>query len=230
MVNIFYIPSRFIIWLIGWNYITPDVLYKLSNKESLVIVFSHTSYYDFFILLLYMLAYPTELSHFKVLIAPKYFNKFKPILERFGAISSTPLENKNGGSIERIVNILDNCRPFAFLISPKGSIKKLEWRTGYYHIAQKLKVDFRVVGVDYETKSVCASNKISYLNDEPTIKSQLYNELRNIVPLYPEAEVVEIRKYNPEKVSVINIKSFINKIIFGCGCGCLIVFLIVFFE
>lgn len=193
-----------ILYTLGWNLIDLDVLARLTKNNRSVIVFSHTSYIDFYILLMYLLAYPIELVPVRMLVKPDPFFYMGWILRHFGAIPATRVEDKNGGAVVRIVEELKQSPACYFLISPKGTIVKREWRSGYYHIAQLLQAPLLVAGLDYEKKCVSVSTDISYDTCEDTIESFLKKQLESIVPLYPEDEVVSIRKHNISKRTVVN--------------------------
>ena len=91
-----------------------------------------------------------------------------------------------------------------FLISPKGSILKKDWKSGYYYISKQINVPIIAVGLDYEQKTIYIGKPIDNQLDEPIIKNKLYHDLSKIVPLYPEQENMMIRKHNYNNVSVIS--------------------------
>lgn len=192
--------AKFILVFMGWNLISHDVLQKLRKSKRSVIVFSHTSYFDFYILILYLLAYPRELKSVKTLVKPQPFKHFGWILRRFGAIPATKVDDKNGGAVNRITNELKHLDSFMFLISPKGSILKREWRSGYYHIAKQLNVPLKVAGLDYETQKIIVSDEIDSNKSESDIESFLKDELKEIVPLFPKEEVVDVRPYKHTRI------------------------------
>lgn len=89
---------------------------------------------------------------------------------------------------------------FNLLICPKGTILKKKWRTGYYHIAKELNVPILVGGMDYNLKKVVLfdiEQHDSIENTERSVKLQL----ANIVPLYPECEVVDIRDHSYRSIA-----------------------------
>lgn len=193
--------TRFILSLLGWKPLSLDNINKLAEHDRMVFVFSHTSYADFYILLLYLLSYPNELANIRTLVKPQPFKYFGWLLRRLGAIPATKLEDSNGGSVNRIVAELDSSAKFTFLISPKGSIVRREWRSGYYHIVKSLNAELRVVGLDYEKHCVIMSDCINPTGkEEKEIKEFLYEKLAEIVPLYPDQEVVTIRPHGVRSI------------------------------
>ncbi|MCJ7636569.1 MAG: hypothetical protein MUO21_03685, partial [Nitrososphaeraceae archaeon] len=176
----------------------------------------HTTYVDFYILLLYLCAYQKELGHLKTLIKPQPFRYAGRFLRWLGGISATSINDKNGGAVDRIVNELSRFDKFGFLISPKGTIVKSQWRSGYYSIAKQLnlkyKIYFIVAGADYEKKCIIASKQVLFDSDETIIREKLQKKLSKIVPLVPSDEIVPIRKHNPNKVSSIDLRRFCSVI------------------
>lgn len=185
----------------GWKCIPSDKLISINNYNYLVCVFSHTSFYDFMLMLIYYFAHP-ELN-LKTLISPHYYH---PLFKYIGGIPATSIDTRNGGKLNSIVEEIKQYPVAQFLISPKGSILKREWRSGYYHIAQQLEAPLLTLGMDYEKKEVYIGNVISYNLSENNIKSLIYKDLKQIVPMYPEREVVTIRPHNFKDISIISNK------------------------
>jgi 1-acyl-sn-glycerol-3-phosphate acyltransferase len=140
----------------------------------------------------------------KMLVQPRPFKYFGWFLRRIGGIQSTRLEDRGGGAVARIAKELNVFDKFLFLISPKGTISKGEWRSGYYHIARELKIPLMIGAIDYEKKSGYVSQHISSTFDEPDVRAYLLDQLSNVVPLYPESEIVKVRPHNPNKCSVVD--------------------------
>jgi 1-acyl-sn-glycerol-3-phosphate acyltransferase len=195
---------RVILFMLGWYSINPIVLRRLMRYDRSVLVFSHTSYTDFYILLVYLLAYPEELAPVRMLVKPEPFAYMGWLLRRIGALPATPVDSKQGGAVNRIVEELSKSSRWYFLISPKGTIVRRQWRSGYYHIAQYFNVPIMVAGLDYELKEIVVSNCIYPTISECEARKLLEHELSDIVPLYPEDEVVEVRQHNSARRTVVN--------------------------
>jgi len=126
--------------ILGWE--------KLTHvpTERCVIVFSHTSYWDFILWLMYF-----KKSWF-ILINPNYYNwATKWFCNALHCIPSIRLEKKNGGFIAQLVQRFKNTE-LTILLSPKGTTKKKVWRTGYYHLARELGVKIYPFIIDYENR------------------------------------------------------------------------------
>lgn len=204
LLNPFSLIARIVLFVMGWSPLTADDIEKINKYPRTVVIFSHSTYADFCLLLLYMMAHPNELGYVRTLVKPQPFKRFGTILRRLGAIPSTRLEDSQGGAVNRIVNELKEWDRCIFLISPKGSIVKREWRTGYYHIARELDAHLRVAGLDYEKKCTIVSNEISSSEPESKVREFLQNELKEIVPLFPNEEVVPIRSHDSKERSITN--------------------------
>ena len=208
--GLFSILSKTILFVIGWASVNKNTFKRLNSYPRTILVFSHTTYCDFFIMILYKLAYPDELQHLKTLVKPQPFEYAGWLLHKIGAIPATKVEDKNGGAVNRIVNELKEFDKFIFLISPKGTIVKREWRSGYYHIGKELNAVFRTAGLDYEKKCVIISEEAQNDNDEEAVKEFLQDKLQQIVPLFPEEEIVDIRQHDESKRTVLNVERIIG--------------------
>lgn len=194
--------SRIILYILGWSWIDQGALQRLTAHKRSVVIFSHTTYVDFYILILYLMAHPDRFYYMRTLVKPQPFKYAGWLLRLFGAIPATSIDDKNGGAVNRIVHDLEQEERTIFLISPKGTIDKRPWRSGYYHIAQTLKAPLMIAGLDYEQHKVIVSPYIDYTLSEPEIRDFLHQHLAQLVPLYPECEVVPIRPHT--SISVIN--------------------------
>lgn len=190
------VVARVIIFLAGWHPLDPVVANNLHAKGRRVLVFSHTSYWDFYVFLVYLLAYYQWIPPVRSLVKPQPFTYAGGILTWLGAIPSTKIDEKNGGAVDRIVKELQSQSSNAFMISPKGTILKAQWRSGYYHIAQKLQAPISVIGLDYELHCVRMSDEFSCDHTEEEVRKFCYSELSKIVPLHPENENMPIRHYD----------------------------------
>lgn len=202
--------ARVVLFVMGWEFVHPSMFDHADRYKRIVLIFSHTSYTDFYMLALYLLAYPGRLNHVRTLIKPQPFRYAGFILRYLGAIPATSVNDKNGGAVDRIIVELKQQPRWLFLISPKGSILKREWRSGYYYIAKKFRAKLMVVGLDYEMKRIVLSKEVSSELDETTVRQSLQEELKKIVPLYPEEEIVPIRSHDPTKRSIIHVSRVIT--------------------
>jgi len=183
-----------ILWVMGWSELPEKMIDKFKSNMRLVCVFSHTSAWDFYILSLYLLAYPEELKYVRFMMRPDFFDKPGGwILYKLGALPGTKITESNGGAVEKTAESLNKLDRFVFLISPKGSIMRREWKSGFYHIANQTNASLTVVGLDYvERCPVITKIQDDILNKDTVIK-KLQEDLSTIVPFYRDQEVVDIK-------------------------------------
>ena len=194
------IVSRFFLRVMGWSLLDPRTGKLLLSEDRVVMIYPHTSYADFYIFLLYRLAHPIWLGHIKMLVKPQPFVYAGWLLRKFGAIPATKVDEKRGGAVQRITENLSRLNRFLFLISPKGTILNKPWRSGYYHIAKELNAKILVGGLDYEKKSVVILPGETYTTEtEEDTRDHLQQKISEIVPLFPEGEVVKVRPHNAKK-------------------------------
>lgn len=203
--------AKYMLFMLGWKQIDKDTYNNLSSNDKLVLTFSHTSYFDFYIFLLYLFSCPQNSHSIYVLIKPQPFNYIGWILRKLGGIPSTKLEDKNGGSVNRIVNTLNKSNKFVFLISPKGTIKNSSWRTGYYHIAHQSNAKILAIGLDYYTKSIIISSDpiCPKLHNENYTTRYLQSCMKKIIPLYPQREGINI-DYKPTSINYTKFITYIT--------------------
>ena len=153
--------------LLGWD--------KLTNypTEKGIIVFSHTSYWDLIVWIMYFK------PNLFLLTNPNYYNwSTKWIYDILNLIPSSYLEKRNGGLVEKLVNQFKNRNEF-ILLSPKGTIKKKSWRTGYYHLARELGVKIYPLVIDYEKREIWFGEPCDPTNNpEPCCKEFLITQFK----------------------------------------------------
>lgn len=180
----------------GWKP-PPDGLEKLfSTYKRIVIVYPHTSHYDAILMLLYKKAYPNFGKRLKFLIRPDLTEV--PLLGNFlmkeGAIPSMFIQIKNGGRSREIINYLNTQDSFCFLLSPKGTIRKSEWKTGYYYITKGTGSYIMALGLDYKKREIVYNEVYPYKGNDINFPSEEY--MRN----YLQYQLRNIPQINPENV------------------------------
>jgi 1-acyl-sn-glycerol-3-phosphate acyltransferase len=189
--------GRLLLLFFGWSPIdakSTDLINSIKNQRK-VVIFSHTSYWDFIILFFYRIYQPEHFTDVRILMKPQVFKYGSFILNRIGAIKSSRLEDKGSGTTKRLVNELEQVSHFKFLISPKGTMAKNPWRTSYYYIAKETNAGFAVVGLDYVKKRILLFNIEENFTCIEDTEVKLKTYLKEIVPLYPECEAVKIREH-----------------------------------
>jgi 1-acyl-sn-glycerol-3-phosphate acyltransferase len=159
------------------------------------------------------MACPVFRKNLYVIAKPQLFTYFGWFLYRIGCIPSTKLEDKKQGLVDSIYTRFKK-RKIKLAISPKGTTKKADWRSGYYWLRKKLKADVMVCGLDYEKKKLISRKlykheKVRNYSLEKMNKL-LKKDIGYIVPLYPKNSEVKIKiKYNKKNINIISIENII---------------------
>lgn len=237
-INLFII-SHSILHLIGWKH--PDQVTKniLKNQDKAIVIYPHTSNWDFIITLLYRFSSPEVLSDMTLVVKPQLFkypliNKY--VWEPLNLLPASSLENPGLGFINSTYDSLKSKFRYKLFISPKGKRDKSHWRSGYYWLAKKLEVDIILVGLDYTKKTyvVYPPYKLDDYKNITQFEILLKHKMSSIIPLYPECELM-IQNYSSVNKSVVDwilVSSWLSSIyplyllyfidlpvfIFGCSC------------
>jgi hypothetical protein len=159
---------------------------------------------------MYYIAYP-ELENCYTLVNETAYKKHR-VLQLFSCLISTPKleETKGKGTVKTIALKLNKLDKYALLISPKGTVKKQDWRTGWFHLAKELDCKMICGGVDYDEHTIKVSDIIDVTDIEST-RNTVLEKLTDVVPLYPENEHHLCRAHGP--TSLVSSES---KILFSC--------------
>ena len=148
-------------YLLGWNDMGSHVKNELITRKKTVCLFPHTTSWDTISMITQII--PSEELHGKFWVSvrkgiPQQYIGRKIFPKYFRALETpSPDEKKiygDSGFVERTIETVRNEDGFHILISPEGSRKKSEWKSGYYWIAKKLMVPIMVIGFDYGEKKV----------------------------------------------------------------------------
>jgi 1-acyl-sn-glycerol-3-phosphate acyltransferase len=193
--------SKIIIFLLGYE--INENIYNIINKnKGYVCICPHTSKFEGFILILINLI----LQDKKILFAIKsslYDNYLlQPILKKVGAIRiPTKEEKKDKSTISTICEILnkDEYKNNIFGISPEGTLKPNEWKTGFFYIAKNTNRPIIIGGIDYYNHIIrfCEDTEM-IIKDEckyEDIKYKIQEKFSNckIYPLYHEMSYPNVK-------------------------------------
>lgn len=190
------------IW--GWKLPDKDELKKMRRDDTgrTIIIISHTSYWDFFLLMLYRQSEPVIGKNLYLVVKPQAFKHWGWFLEPMGCIPATRSEDTGGGFVDKTTTKFSD-KNFKIVISPEGKLISSEWRSGYYYLAKNLKASIMVAGLDYKNKKLWFGKRHSYdkimSSDYITLQNELIEEMSRITPLYPQNSFA-----NSDKISLIH--------------------------
>ncbi len=141
--------------LFGWRNLSPSLRLWFNNLDKGIVLFPHTSRWDLFTILTYTMTY-TELHNIIwVVIQQSGINRlaFDYFLHKYFNRLEVPKRGKNQltGFIDKTVNTLKDRDKYLVFLSPSGApdVKPRKWKSGYYILAQRLKIPITIVGFDY---------------------------------------------------------------------------------
>ena len=201
-----------ILEILGWNTDMREIIkgaghFDFSNPpKPFVACLSHTSKWELFFYALYKPLCEDELRLTgKLAMAPQYVDLMgKKIANNLDIIPATRLEDKGKGFVTSSIELFKDTDYNMFVIAPEGTLKAKPWRTGFYHIAKGLGWDLRVVGFDFEEKSLYISDAISSKKSYEEVQTFLQKRMHRIVPFNLDGQVVPIRPHDIEEISVMD--------------------------
>ncbi len=178
MINLFY---KICLWATGWK-----IAGTLPShiKKYIVIVVPHTSNWDFPIGVCGK--HFVGLSHSKVLMKKELFKPvFGFIFKCFGGI---PVDrSKKANLVDQIVNIFEKEKNFGLIITPEGTRSyQKEWKTGFYHIAQKADVPLALGFIDYHKKEIGIGKIFHPTGNKEADISEIKAFYKTKIPKHPE--------------------------------------------
>ena len=137
--------------LLGWRiHFAP-----LPGPRGVLIVYPHTSNWDFFIGVLakWAVGLPFRWVGKESLFQGLIGTLIGPILRAWGG---EPIErNASTGAIERLAKRIQNADWYWLVLTPEGTRSYRDtWRSGFYHIALAAKVPLVAANFNYATKTV----------------------------------------------------------------------------
>ena len=199
--------------LIGWKGFDKEDREKLFETNRCTLVFSHTSYFDALIFLLYVLSEPRLYQLMVASINEREYRRYKRLIEYFCPnrfIPVTSIEKQGntgerGGSTKTIIKNLQEREMFLFFISPEGTLDAASWKSGYYNISKEVKCEIRTVGLDYEKQRIFIgqSRKVEDYVSLREIEALLQKDMYDVVPYVPTSSFTAVRPHDVKKIAVI---------------------------
>ncbi|MBW7881768.1 MAG: 1-acyl-sn-glycerol-3-phosphate acyltransferase [Caldilineaceae bacterium] len=154
--------QRFWFWLfrlLGWNgqYIDPGA------DKYVIVVWPHTSNWDFFIGFIYSRAFPVPFPNF--LIKDSIINgPFGPIVRWLGGI---PVDrSKSSKFVDQLAEEFARRGRMVLAITPEGTRGKTQyWKSGFYYVALAAKVPIVLAAVDYGRRFISFGQSIMPTGD-----------------------------------------------------------------
>ena len=167
--------------------------WQVKNKElppelhrCVVVVAPHTSNWDFYygVLCMIGLGVPIKLAIKKFWVQFPFSLLIKPL----GGIG---IDRKKGGKgknqVDMLAEIFTQFEKIALIITPEGSRSlRKEWKTGFYHVAQKANVPIVTLTGDYPTKTVALERIYPPGDSLDEVMTGLMHSYKNIKGKYPE--------------------------------------------
>lgn len=203
--------AKFILIILEWKLASKSLIHALHSTSKAVIIYPHTTYWDFVLMLLYATSEPKLGNDLICLVNQKFYNRFPRLMKLCGCTPTTSKETNNGGFIEETVKQYADKRKYKFLISPEGALRKCEWRSGYYWLAKNLNIPIIIVGTDYCTHMLRYAGTFDISADLKTEQEKFQTLFKDIVPLYPECSYVKIPepKHAPSVVGLLTLTAFL---------------------
>ena len=152
------------------------------NKKLIVLVFPHTSNWDF-IIAIGVRTFLCEEINF--VIKKEYYNFLTTNF--FNSLGGRPIDRSgNMNSVEKISEMFKNNEIFRIAIAPEGTRKPVDnWKTGFYHIALKANCKILPVAFDWKKREVKIFEVFTptnnFTNDLKSLKS-LFKGVKGKIP------------------------------------------------
>lgn len=219
-----------VLYVLGYNTRIPNLSDRFRKAPRSILIFSHTSYWDFFFFILYYFAEPDFGQRVRVVMSAYYYRLCPWLLSRFGVIPAPSHSQQVASNRERVGFVqatseaLRKQSQFILMISPEGTILSAPWKSGYYALAKELQCPIIVGGLDYEKKSIYLSEPYDCIDadsvDESThgyamlprdkVEPYLQEEMEVIVGLYPECSFTTCHPMSSVDITLINIPHLIK--------------------
>jgi 1-acyl-sn-glycerol-3-phosphate acyltransferase len=99
--------------------------------------------------------------------------------------------SKNNSLVDQVVDLFNQKEEFVMTVAPEGTRSyNPNWKTGFYHIADKAKVPIQMVGFDYKNKKVTFPEVFYTSGDKDSDIEMMKTYFRGIKGRHPEKGVV----------------------------------------
>jgi 1-acyl-sn-glycerol-3-phosphate acyltransferase len=171
--------AALILWLTGWRTVfTPP-----PGPKSVILVYPHTSNWDFVIGLLFRIRHG-----FFIHWAGKDTLFRWPTKSLFLYLGGVPINRREStGRVTQLVKALESEKSFHLCITPEGTRSKTDhWKSGFYHLALATKVPLGLGFIDYGKKRAGIERWISLSGDEEADLALFRDYYADKTGRYPE--------------------------------------------
>ncbi len=140
--------ALFFLRITGWR-----IAGEIPNVPKLIVIGApHTSYWDFFLAMMIVFSLGIRIE----IMGKATLFKYRPVAALLYWSGVFPArQNSSGGMVETVAATMNGRKKMFLGLSPEGTRKKVtQWRTGFYHIAQKTNLDILSVQLDFGRKTV----------------------------------------------------------------------------
>ena len=195
-----------------WKLVSESLVNDVNKCKRAVVIYPHTSYWDFVVMLLVFLSQPDLHKNTWCVVNEGIYKKFPRCLHIIGCIPATAKEKTKAGFIADTVCRFKDSDKYKIVISPEGTIKKCKWRSGYYWLAKELGCPILIFGANYSTHRIDYNGIFEITTTYEKLELELQEKFKKIVPLYPECSEVDITlPYDPPSVvGMITLTAFLT--------------------
>ena len=171
--------AAIILCLVGWR-----TVYTLPpGPKSVVIVYPHTSNWDFPIGMLFKMRHGVDLHW-----AGKDTLFRGPLRWFFGKLGGVPINRREAtGMTRQLANAYAQNESFSICIAPEGTRSKSDhWKTGFYRLALATGLPLGLGFIDYGSKSAGIAHWVTLSGNEEADLEMLRAYYADKTGLYPE--------------------------------------------
>jgi 1-acyl-sn-glycerol-3-phosphate acyltransferase len=171
--------AGFVLRIIGWHTVfTPP-----PGPKSVLIVYPHTTNWDFPVGLLFRLRHGI-LFHW----AGKDTLFRGPMRWLFSRLGGIPINRRERtGMIAQLVDVFSRSRSFHICIAPEGTRSRTDhWKSGFYRLAMAAKVPVGLGFIDYKNRCAGVERWVTLSGNEDADLSMLRDYYADKTGCYPE--------------------------------------------
>jgi len=156
-----------------------------SMPSKIVLITSHTSFYDGIISLLLLYGYLYRKYQVNILVKREFVKYFKFFNNRYLNTISVD-RNKKYNIVDNICEQMKDKDNYIIALAPEGTRSyTTKVRTGFWFISEKLNTPFSFVGIDFKYKFITFTDPRSVKDLDEDIE-WFKNQCNCYIPLYPD--------------------------------------------